>query len=64
MSEPTTTETREFVLGESPSATVLTTGAETDGRHDVTYGVQRPGATTPLHVHTRYEERRGWSPAR
>jgi mannose-6-phosphate isomerase-like protein (cupin superfamily) len=48
---------RELVLGPGLRATILTTGEETGGRHDVTYGVQPPGAATPLHVHSRYDER-------
>jgi mannose-6-phosphate isomerase-like protein (cupin superfamily) len=35
----------------------LTRVAETDGRHDLTDGVLPPGATVPLHLHPRYEER-------
>jgi mannose-6-phosphate isomerase-like protein (cupin superfamily) len=48
---------RDYVLGQDFRATILTTAAETEGRHDLTYGVQPAGATTPLHVHTRYDER-------
>jgi mannose-6-phosphate isomerase-like protein (cupin superfamily) len=51
------TPEREFVLGQEFRATILTTGAETEGRHDFTHAVQPPGATTPLHLHTKYEER-------
>src|SRR5687767_6521108 len=47
---------REFVLGDL-RATILTTGTDTGGRHDFTDTVQPPGARTPLHLHTRYEER-------
>lgn len=57
MSDSTTTPAREFVLGDHARATILTTAAETDGRHDVTYVVEPAGAMTPLHVHTRYAER-------
>jgi quercetin dioxygenase-like cupin family protein len=62
MSQPTTTRPgateRQFIFGpERLRATVLTTGAETEGRHDLTDGVLPPGATVPLHLHTRYEER-------
>ena len=53
----TRTTIREYVPGQDFRATILTIGAETDGRHDLTYGVQSPGATTPLHLHTRYDER-------
>jgi mannose-6-phosphate isomerase-like protein (cupin superfamily) len=49
---------RQFVLGpEQLRATILTTGAETDGRHDLTDSVLPAGSMTPLHLHTRYEER-------
>jgi hypothetical protein len=48
------TRQREFVLGRDLRATILTSSAETGGRHNVGDGVQAAGATTPLHVHTRY----------
>jgi mannose-6-phosphate isomerase-like protein (cupin superfamily) len=48
---------REFVLGQELRATILTFGDETDGRHDLVIGTQAPDAMTPLHLHTRYEER-------
>jgi mannose-6-phosphate isomerase-like protein (cupin superfamily) len=48
---------REFVLGRELRATILTVGAETGGRHDLTLGTTPPGSTTPLHLHTRYDER-------
>ncbi len=49
---------REFVLGpERVRATILTTAAETDGRHDLIDSVLPAGSMTPLHLHTRYEER-------
>jgi quercetin dioxygenase-like cupin family protein len=62
MSHPITTRPaareRRFVLGpEQVRATILTTGAETDGRHDLTDTVLPAGSMTPLHLHTRYEER-------
>jgi quercetin dioxygenase-like cupin family protein len=62
MSQPTTarpgTPQRQYLFGpERLRATILTTGAETDGRLDLTDGVLPPGATVPLHLHTRYEER-------
>lgn len=57
-----TTETepragRAFVLGQVMHVTILTTGEETDGRHDMVLGVKPPGSATPLHLHTKYEER-------
>lgn len=50
------TDTR-FTIGDGLRATILTTGAETDGRLDVVDGHLPPGATTPLHLHRVYEER-------
>jgi hypothetical protein len=62
MHHPTTTRPvtreREFVLGpERARITILTTGAETDGRHDLVDSVFPAGSATPLHLHTHYEER-------
>jgi quercetin dioxygenase-like cupin family protein len=61
MSHPTTrpaARERQFVLGpERVQATILTTGSETDGRHDLLDTVLPAGSMTPLHLHTRYEER-------
>lgn len=62
MGHPTTTRLdareRQFVLGpEKVRTTILTTGAETGGRHDFTDSVLPAGSMTPLHLHTRYEER-------
>ncbi|MDR0342740.1 MAG: cupin domain-containing protein, partial [Nocardiopsaceae bacterium] len=48
---------RQFVLGQQLRATILTTGAETSGRHDLTDSMLAAGEMTPLHLHTRYEER-------
>jgi mannose-6-phosphate isomerase-like protein (cupin superfamily) len=48
---------RSFVLGQEMRVTILTSGRETEGRHDVTEAVQEPGTMTPLHLHTRYDER-------
>jgi mannose-6-phosphate isomerase-like protein (cupin superfamily) len=48
---------REYVLGQGLRAVVLATAEETEGRHDLTDTYQPPGEQTPLHVHTRYEER-------
>jgi quercetin dioxygenase-like cupin family protein len=49
---------RHFVMGpERVQATILTTGEETDGRHDLLDTVLPAGSMTPLHLHTRYEER-------
>jgi mannose-6-phosphate isomerase-like protein (cupin superfamily) len=48
---------REFVLGTDLHTRILTTGAETDGRHDLTDNIQPAYARTPVHLHTRYEER-------
>lgn len=49
--------TNEYVLDHGMRVTVLTTGEETDGRHDLVEAQQAGGSTTPLHLHTRYEER-------
>lgn len=62
MRHPTTTRPeareRQFDLGpERVQATILTTGAETDGRHDLIDSVLPAGSMTPLHLHTCYEER-------
>ncbi|MEV0802859.1 cupin domain-containing protein [Kribbella sp. NPDC050281] len=48
---------RSYVLGQGLRATILTTGEETDGRHDLSNTWQPAGEMTPLHLHTRYEER-------
>jgi mannose-6-phosphate isomerase-like protein (cupin superfamily) len=37
---------------------ILTTGAETSGRHNLLDAFALPDTATPLHLHTRYEERR------
>jgi quercetin dioxygenase-like cupin family protein len=62
--EPSMTTTRpdarerQFVLGpERVRVTILTTGPETGGRHDLVDSVLPAGSITPLHLHTRYEER-------
>jgi mannose-6-phosphate isomerase-like protein (cupin superfamily) len=48
---------REFVWGQLLRATILTTATETDGRHDLIDASTPPGEQTPLHLHTRYDER-------
>jgi mannose-6-phosphate isomerase-like protein (cupin superfamily) len=48
---------RTFWLGDTFCGAVLTTGDETAGRHDITDGVMAAGSSTPLHLHTRYDER-------
>jgi mannose-6-phosphate isomerase-like protein (cupin superfamily) len=50
-------EGREFALGQVVFVRILTTGPETEGRHDLIHAYQPPGSMTPLHTHTRYEER-------
>ena len=42
---------------ERVQVTILTTGAETDGRHDLIDSALPAGSMTPLHLHTRSEER-------
>lgn len=54
---PPTGEDREIVLGADLRATILATGAETEGRLDLSDTHLSPGATTPLHLHRRYTER-------
>ncbi|MBO2453498.1 cupin domain-containing protein [Actinomadura barringtoniae] len=49
--------TRQYVLGKELRVTILTSAEETDGRHDITDSFMPTGAATPLHLHTRYEER-------
>jgi mannose-6-phosphate isomerase-like protein (cupin superfamily) len=48
---------REFVLDQEATVRMLTIGEETEGRHDFTDTVLSAGAMTPLHLHTRYDER-------
>jgi quercetin dioxygenase-like cupin family protein len=57
MSDTTQSNPRQLAVGGGLRATILTTGAETGGRMDVVDGHLPPGATTPLHLHTLYEER-------
>jgi mannose-6-phosphate isomerase-like protein (cupin superfamily) len=61
MSHPHTstqeTPDRTFVLGQALRATILATAEETHGHLDLMDCVQPPDAATPLHMHTRYEER-------
>jgi quercetin dioxygenase-like cupin family protein len=52
-----TDPTREFALGAGTRVRILTRGVETAGRHDLVEATQRPGEMTPLHLHTRYDER-------
>ncbi|MFC3999299.1 cupin domain-containing protein [Nocardiopsis sediminis] len=48
---------RQYVLGQELRISILTSSEETEGRHDVTDSFMPAGAATPLHAHTRYEER-------
>ena len=48
---------RQFMLGNELRVTILATAAETEGRLDLSDSVLAPGHATPLHLHTRYEER-------
>jgi quercetin dioxygenase-like cupin family protein len=62
MTDPTKTADadvryQEFQLGHGLRATILTTSAETEGRHDLIDGRLASGDMTPLHLHRRYEER-------
>ncbi|HEY3686806.1 MAG TPA: cupin domain-containing protein [Streptosporangiaceae bacterium] len=47
----------DIVLDQTLRARILTTAADTDGRHDLVDATMSAGASTPLHLHTRYEER-------
>jgi mannose-6-phosphate isomerase-like protein (cupin superfamily) len=51
------TDPRDYVLGQELTVRILTTGADTSARHDVVEAFQFPDTATPLHLHTRYEER-------
>lgn len=48
---------RQYVLGQELRVSILTSAEETDGRHDVTDSFMPAEAATPLHAHTKYEER-------
>jgi mannose-6-phosphate isomerase-like protein (cupin superfamily) len=48
---------RDYVLGQDLRVRILTTGPQTSGRHDLVDAFQLPDTLTPLHLHTRYEER-------
>ncbi|MEU6763268.1 cupin domain-containing protein [Streptomyces sp. NPDC046853] len=48
---------RQYQLGQELRVSVLTSAEETDGRHDVVDSFMAAGGATPLHAHTRYEER-------
>jgi mannose-6-phosphate isomerase-like protein (cupin superfamily) len=48
---------RDYVLGQDLRVRILTTGPQTSGRHDLVEAFQLPDTLTPLHLHTRYEER-------
>jgi mannose-6-phosphate isomerase-like protein (cupin superfamily) len=47
----------EIVLPGHLHARVLTTAQDTEGQFDLVDTAMPPGAATPLHLHTRYEER-------
>jgi mannose-6-phosphate isomerase-like protein (cupin superfamily) len=47
----------EIVLPGHLEARVLTRAQETEGAFDLVDSTMPPGAATPLHLHTRYEER-------
>src|SRR3954454_8117244 len=50
-------ERREFLLGPDLRFTVLTAAQESAGRFDLLDGWKDPGAMSPLHLHSGYEER-------
>lgn len=47
----------DVVLDQHLRARILTTSQDTDGRHDLVDASMSAGSSTPLHLHTRYEER-------
>ena len=53
----TSHDPRDYMLGQELRVRILTTGAETAGRHDLVDAFQLPDTATPVHLHTRYEER-------
>jgi mannose-6-phosphate isomerase-like protein (cupin superfamily) len=55
--EPGLSENGRYALGQDLRVTVLTRGVETAGRHDIVRATSLAGKATPLHLHTRYEER-------
>src|ERR1700724_1248979 len=57
MSTMVSDDPRDYVLGQELRVRILTTGAETSGRHDLVDAFQLPDTATPVHLHTRYEER-------
>lgn len=48
---------RQYQLGQELRVSILTSKEETEGRHDVVDSFMSAGGVTPLHAHTRYEER-------
>jgi quercetin dioxygenase-like cupin family protein len=48
---------RRYVLGKELDVRILATSEDTEGRHDLVDAFQFPNSATPLHLHTRYEER-------
>lgn len=48
---------RRYRLGQDLDVRILVTSEDTDGRHDLVDAFQFPNTATPLHLHTRYEER-------
>ncbi|MDA5140664.1 cupin domain-containing protein [Streptomyces sp. AD681] len=48
---------RQYALGQELRISILTSAEETGGHYDVSDSFMPAGAATPLHAHTRYEER-------
>jgi mannose-6-phosphate isomerase-like protein (cupin superfamily) len=48
---------RRYRLGKDLDVRILVTSEDTEGRHDLVDAFQLPNTATPLHLHTRYEER-------
>ncbi len=53
----TTDSSDRYVLGRELDVRILITSDDTEGRYDMVDAFQFPNAATPLHLHTRYEER-------
>lgn len=54
---PPVSQDRQFVLGQHLRLSILISAEETGGQFDLSDVTLPGGAWTPLHLHTRYEER-------
>jgi quercetin dioxygenase-like cupin family protein len=48
---------RRYRLGKELDVRILVTSEDTEGRHDLVDAFRLPNTATPLHLHTRYEQR-------